>query len=43
MVRKADGDLGRPRLRSKDNIKMDVKTLGFEKVDRIHLAEGKVS
>jgi hypothetical protein len=22
---------------------MDVKTLGFEKVDRIHLAEGKVS
>jgi hypothetical protein len=40
--RKTDVDLGRPRLRCKNNIKMDVKEVGCKEVDWTHLAQGKV-
>jgi hypothetical protein len=33
------GPLGRPRGRREDNIKVDVKETGWERVDCIHVAE----
>jgi hypothetical protein len=33
--------LGRPRRRSEDNIKMDLREIGFEDVDWIHWAQDR--
>jgi hypothetical protein len=33
--------LGRPRRRGEDNIKMDLREIGFEDVDWIHLAQDR--
>jgi hypothetical protein len=33
--------LGRPRRRWEDNIKMDLREIGFEDVDWIHLAQDR--
>jgi hypothetical protein len=33
--------LGRPRRRWEDNIKMDLREIGFGGVDRIHLAQDR--
>ena len=43
LVRKPDGNrpLGRPRLRWKDNIKMDLQEVGCGDVDWIELAEDR--
>jgi hypothetical protein len=35
--------LGRPRRRWEDNIKMDLREIGFGDVDWIHLAQGYVA
>jgi hypothetical protein len=34
--------LGRPRRRWEDNIKMDLKEVGWESMDSIHLSQGPV-
>jgi hypothetical protein len=43
MVQRPEGrrPLGRPRRRWKDNIKMDLKEIGFGDVDRIHWAQDR--
>jgi hypothetical protein len=43
LVGKPDGrrPLGRPRLRWEDNIKMDLREIGFGDVDWIHLAQDR--
>jgi hypothetical protein len=33
--------LGRPKLRWEDNIRMDVRELGFEGVDQIHMTQNR--
>jgi len=43
LVRKPDGKrpVGRPRRRCEDNITMDLREIGWEGVDCIHLAEDR--
>jgi hypothetical protein len=43
LVGKSEGKrpLGRPRRRWKDNIRMDIKEIGWEGVDWIHLAKDR--
>jgi len=43
LVRKPEGKrpLGRPRRRWEDNIKMDLREIGWEDVDWIHLAQDR--
>jgi hypothetical protein len=43
LVGKSEGErpLGRPRYRSEDNIKMDLKEIGLEGMDWIHLAKDR--
>jgi hypothetical protein len=43
MVEKLDGKipLGRPRHGWEDNIRMDLKEIGWEGVDWMHLAQGR--
>jgi hypothetical protein len=43
LVRKPEGKkpLGRPRHRREDNIRMDLREIGRECVDWMHLAQGK--
>jgi hypothetical protein len=41
LVEKLEGkrSLGRPKRREEDNIRMDVSKIGWEGVDRMHLAQ----
>jgi hypothetical protein len=43
LVRKPEGKgpLGRPRHRWQDNTKMDLREIGWEGVDWMHLAQGR--
>jgi hypothetical protein len=43
LVGKAEGKspLGRPRCRWEENIKMDLREIGWKGVDWIHLAQGR--
>jgi hypothetical protein len=43
LVRKPEGKrpLGRPRRRYEDNIRMDLREIGWEGVDWIHLAQDR--
>jgi hypothetical protein len=43
LVGKPEGKstLGRPNSRWKDNIKTDLKEIGYEGVDRIHMAQDR--
>jgi hypothetical protein len=45
LVRKPEGKrpIGRPRCRWKGNIRMNLREIGWEGMDRMHLAQDRIS